>query len=124
MTDETKTATITQISRAACLKGVSHGAFRLYTILSLAACEKSAADRPIAVTLSGLMALHPGVGGRPIGVTTVINQMHELRRSGLLDIQGTMHRLDPGSEVVVQVLTSPHEAPDVTAEIDRKESSI
>jgi hypothetical protein len=82
---------------------ISHGAFRLYAIIVKAAQDADAGDEYFPVTLTGLMDLHPGIGGRKAGATTVIKQIAELRKSELIDTRAAIHRSEPRKPVLVRV---------------------
>jgi len=105
-------STTDRILNAACTPGLPHGAFRLYAILSATAQAKDSVDAYFTVTLAGLMELHPGVGGQSVGVTTLLKQAQELRRLGLLEIRGALHRNDTRVPVVVRVLPPQSPTPD------------
>lgn len=89
---------------AACMPGLSHGAFRLYAILAGAAPQRKAEDGYFPVTLKGLLKLHPGIGGREAGPTTVIKQAAELTRHDLIAMASSLHRNSPELPVLVKVL--------------------
>jgi hypothetical protein len=86
------------------MPGLSHGAFRLYVILAGAAAQRSAEGDYFPVTLKGLLRLHPGIAGRCAGTTTVLKQMAELQRRGLILMDSALHRNEPELPVRVKVL--------------------
>lgn len=94
-----------RVLAAAMTPAISHGAIRLYVILDGASRQAGAVDDYFPVTLQGLMDLHPGTAGRTPGSTTVIKQVDELRKHGLLDRRAALHRNEPSKPVLIKVLT-------------------
>jgi hypothetical protein len=88
---------------AAMMPGISHGAFRLFVILDGAARQANAEGEYFAVTLEGLMRLHPGIAGRKVGATTIIKQVDTLKKVGLLDVRAAIHRNEPCKPVLMKV---------------------
>lgn len=93
-----------RVLAAACLRGLSHSAFRLYYLLDVAARQRDAVDAYFQVTLKGLLEVHPGVAGRRAGSATVLKQLNELRRRNLIDLLSMPQRNKPGAPVLVKVL--------------------
>lgn len=106
--------------RAACFPQLSHGACRLYVILSSVAHTAGRDDTFFPVTLAGLRELQPGVNGRRIGATTVLRQIQELRQLGLVEVRSALHRNEPEVPALVRVLTPGNEAPDAVGTVDRQ----
>lgn len=98
-------------------RGLTHGAARLYAILRLAARSLDAEGAYFSVTLAGLSRLQPGLAGKPIGATTLLKQMQELRKAGLVDLRGALPRHEPHVPAVLKVLSPPSEEVDLAAEI-------
>jgi hypothetical protein len=98
---------IDRVLAVAITSEISHGAFRLYVILVGAAQDAGAGDEYFPVTLTGLIDLHPGIGGRKAGATTVIKQIAELRRGELIDTRAAIHRSEPRKPVLVRVNPAP-----------------
>lgn len=96
--------TTDRVTTAACMPGLSHGAFRLYAILAGAARQKDSEDGYFTVTLKGLLDLHPGIAGRSVGVSTVLRQVTELQRAKLINTRSTLSRGEPELPVLVRVL--------------------
>lgn len=104
-----------RVLTAACSPDLPHAMFRLYVILSSASEASEMHGDYFPVTLRGLLALHPGVGGKPIGTTTLLKQTNELKRHGLIDMSGTLHRNAPHIPVMIRVIPPATERPDVAA---------
>jgi hypothetical protein len=104
-----------RVLKAALAGDVSHGAFRLYVILEGVSRQLKAEEEYFPVTLEGLMQLHPGIGGKNAGATTIIKQVASLRRHGLLDTRAAIHRNEPRKPVLVKVLSARHENRDLAA---------
>jgi hypothetical protein len=97
-------AAIERVVAVAHISGLSHGAFRLYVILTGVARRQSSGDGFFPVTLAGLLELHPGIGGRSAGATTILKQVAELKRNGLISMRAALHRNEPELPVLVKVL--------------------
>lgn len=104
-----------RVLAAACMADLPHAMFRLYVILSSASEVSETHGDYFPVTLRGLLELHPGVGGKPIGTTTLLKQTNELKRQGLIETSGTLHRNAPHIPVMIRVLEPPVEKPDVAS---------
>lgn len=96
---------VDRVLAAAMTSDISHGAFRLYAILEGASRQANAADEYFPVTLEGLRDVHPGTAGRPVGATTVIKQVAELRKHQLIDTRAAIHRTEPRKPVLVRIRT-------------------
>ncbi|MFE0472526.1 hypothetical protein ACFW2V_13020 [Streptomyces sp. NPDC058947] len=93
-----------ELLMVACTPGLSHGAFRLYLILAIAAHKEGSRDRFFPITLNGIQRVHPGTSGKPVGVSTIFKQIAELRAMDLLDMRAALHRNEPDLPVLVKVL--------------------
>lgn len=92
------------ILSVACAPGLSNSAFRLYVILLGVERQKEAHGIFFPITLTGLKKVHPGTAERGAGITTIIKQVAELRRRGLLELRAALHRNQPDLPVLVKVL--------------------
>jgi len=108
-----------RVLAAACMADLPHAMFRLYAILSSASEASETHGDYFPVTLRGLLELHPGVGGKPIGTTTLLKQTNELKRQGLIDMSGTLHRNAPHIPVMIRVLEPSVPRPDVASLISK-----
>lgn len=88
----------------ACTPGLSHSAFRLYVILFGVEGQRGARGTFFPITLKGLKRVHPGIGEREAGITTIIKQFSELRRHGLVELRAALHKNQPDLPVLVKVV--------------------
>lgn len=95
-------AQMSEIRAAAVDREVSHSAFRLYTLLTVAADRSIPKGGFMAVSFEGVMKLLPGVKGKPVVLSTVRENLRELRRAGLIDMAISS---EPSRFILVKLLS-------------------
>lgn len=78
-------ARMSEISSAVINRNMSHSAFRLYVLLVLAA-DRSVPDGGFTpVSYEALTKTLPGVKGKPVVLSTIRENLRELRKAGLVE---------------------------------------
>lgn len=93
-----------ELLAVACMPGLSHGSFRLYTILMEVERGQEVRGKFFPVTLLGLQKVHPGTSGKVAGFTTIIKQVSELRQLRLLETRAPMPRNEPELPILVRLI--------------------
>lgn len=97
----TSSTQMSEIRSAAINRKVSHSAFRLYALLSVVADRSIPRGGFTPIDYEGVMKLLPGVKGKPVVLSTVRENLRELRRAGLID---TATSSEPTRFILVKLL--------------------
>lgn len=111
---------MSEIASAAINRNLSHSAFRVYVFLSMAADRSSLKGSFVPVGFEEAVRTLPGVKGKPMKISTLRENLRELRRLGLVE---TAISSEPDTYILVkQVGQAPTEPRKVGSRILHKDT--